>query len=229
MEGEVWHVKGYWAWREKIRFFSIFSSNFPSFWKWCFHHLSLPRADWKHFLSSTHCRAYLLTLQNVPSSWSLESVSGCHVKKNCKHIVTDLQKRTSGIMYFTGKPSLHQRTDALTFAFGSFPGASQGHALPVISVLFVLVCAWETNLSLSCRTDIFPSISPECLYWETDWSVIQFLSSLNICIFIWRVCTQVFFWPKGRTVKTVYDNINELNFYNIYVIWFIIFLFQSEN
>lgn len=70
------------------------------------------------------------------------------------------------MMYFTGKPSLHQRTDALTWAFGSFPGASQRHALPDISISFVLVCAWEMNLSLSCMADVSPvfSISPGCLY-----------------------------------------------------------------
>lgn len=79
-------------------------------------------------------------------------------KKNYKRTITDLQKWASGMMYFTGKPSMLERTEALTCAFGSFPGTSQGQALPDISILFLLVCTWEMNLSLSCGTDAFPSI-----------------------------------------------------------------------
>lgn len=60
-----WHIKGYWAWREKTKIFLHFSSSFPILWKYCFQHSSLFTNDWKYFLFPAHLMDFPLSLQKI--------------------------------------------------------------------------------------------------------------------------------------------------------------------
>lgn len=86
------------------------------------------------------------------------------------------------MMYFTGRPSLHRRTDALTCAFGSFPGASQGHPTSLIHVSLCLGNVSEPELWDTCIPDIFQFSQVSLLRdWLDRDTIIFHLEHLYFC------------------------------------------------
>lgn len=144
--------------RKKIRLFSIFSSNFHSFRKWCFHHLALLRADWKYVLSSTHCMAYLLRLQNVPSSWSLASVSWLPGKEEPQAHYNWSPERSirNNVFHWEVQPAPENR--CLDFCIQLISWYIPRLCSPRhFCFIHVSLCLGNESEPI-CETDVFPSI-----------------------------------------------------------------------